>query len=222
MEEKLREYAKLLIEVGLNVQKGQTLVISCPVDCAFFARLCASAAYDVGCREVVMRWSDDYLSRERFLRADDSVFDSLPLGQKEFLNGYAAEGAAYLSISARDPEVLRGVDPDRIFAWGEGLGGGVALAVSALDERGLARTAVANPLPGGLEVLSSRVRGSVLMGTSLMDTVSDPKDQFAVFNGLECDRRHIIYAKYAHERINAFENEVVDFFNQTFHSCSLA
>ena len=114
MEEKLREYAKLLIEVGLNVQKGQTLVISCPVDCAPFARLCASAAYDVGCREVVMRWSDDYLSRERFLRADDSVFDSLPLGQKEFLNGYAAEGAAYLSISARDPEVLRGVDPDRI------------------------------------------------------------------------------------------------------------
>ena len=117
---------------------------------------------------------------------------------------------------------LDGMDPDRIFAWGEGLGGGVTLAVSALDERGLACTAVANPLPGGLEALSSRVRGSVLMGTSLMDTVSDSKDQFAVFNGLECDRRHIIYAKYAHERINAFENEVVDFFNQTFYSCSLA
>ena len=26
MEEKLREYAKLLIEVGLNIQKGQTLI----------------------------------------------------------------------------------------------------------------------------------------------------------------------------------------------------
>ena len=114
MEQKIREYAKLLIEVGLNVQKGQTLVISSPVDCAYFARLCASAAYDVGCREVVMRWTDDYLNRERFLRADDSVFDSLPLGQKEFLNGYAAEGAAYLNISACDPEALRGVDPDRI------------------------------------------------------------------------------------------------------------
>lgn len=85
----------------------------------------------------------------------------------------------------------------------------------------LACTAVANPLPGGLEALSSRVRGSVLMGTSLMDAVSDPKGQFAVFNGLECDRRHIIYAKYAHERINAFENEVVDFFNQTFYPCFL-
>ena len=102
------------------------------------------------------------------------------------------------------------------------LGAGIALAVSALDEQGLACTAIANPLPGGLEALSSRVRGSVLMGTSLMDAVSDPKGQFAVFNGLECDRRHIIYAKYAHERINAFENEVVDFFNKTFYPCSLA
>ena len=117
---------------------------------------------------------------------------------------------------------LDGIDPDRLFAWGEGLGGGIALAVSALDEQGLSCTAIANPLPGGLEALSSRVRGSVLMGTSLMDAVSDPKGQFAVFNGLECDRRHIIYAKYSHERINAFENEVVDFFNQTFYPCSLA
>ena len=32
MEEKLREYAKLLIEVGLNIQKGQTLIISSPVE----------------------------------------------------------------------------------------------------------------------------------------------------------------------------------------------
>ena len=114
MENKLREYAKLLIEVGLNVQKGQTVVIRCPVECAFFARLCASAAYDVGCREVVMRWTDDYMNRERFLRADDSVFDVFPLWQAEMLNGYADEGAAFLNISACDPEALRGVDPDRL------------------------------------------------------------------------------------------------------------
>ena len=28
MEEKLKEYAQLLVRVGLNVRKGQTLVIS--------------------------------------------------------------------------------------------------------------------------------------------------------------------------------------------------
>ena len=40
------EYAKLLVEVGVNIQKGQNLVISSPVDCAWFVRLCAKAAYD--------------------------------------------------------------------------------------------------------------------------------------------------------------------------------
>ena len=41
MQKKFEEYAKLLVEVGVNVQKGQNLVISCPVDCAWFARMCA-------------------------------------------------------------------------------------------------------------------------------------------------------------------------------------
>ena len=113
MDEKLREYARLLIEVGLHVKKGQTLVISSPVECAFFARMCASAAYNVGCREVVMNWHDDYLAREKFLRAEDSVFDEVPLWRQHFFNDYAKSGAAYLTIDAEDPEHLKGVDPDR-------------------------------------------------------------------------------------------------------------
>ena len=41
MEESLREYARLLVQIGLNIQRGQRLVISAPVECAAFARLCA-------------------------------------------------------------------------------------------------------------------------------------------------------------------------------------
>ena len=114
MEEKLREYAKLLIEVGLNIQKGQTLIISSPVECAHFARLCASAAYDAGCREVVMNWSDDELARMKYLRADASVFDDTPEWREKFFTCYAEMGAAYLAIAASDPETLKGVEPDRL------------------------------------------------------------------------------------------------------------
>ena len=155
------------------------------------------------------------------LALDDDVVDAGDL-QRVIASPAFVERVRWGCAMAKVARDLEGIDPDRIFAWGEGLGGGIALTVSALDGQGLACTAIANPLPDGLEALSSRVRGSVLMGTSLMDAVSDPRGQFAVFNGLECDRRHIIYAKYAHERINAFENEVVDFFNQTFYPCSLA
>lgn len=114
MEEKLHEYAALLIRVGLNVQKGQTLVISSPVECAFFARLCAREAYDAGCREVVMNWTDDALGRMKYLRAAEEVFDQVPLWRRHFFNDYALEGAAYLAISASDPENLKGVDSGRI------------------------------------------------------------------------------------------------------------
>ena len=89
-------------------------MISSPVECAFFARLCAAEAYDAGCREVVMNWSDDALGRMKYLHAEDSVFDAVPLWRRHFYNDYALEGAAYLAISASDPENLRGVDPGRL------------------------------------------------------------------------------------------------------------
>ena len=93
MKEKLTEYAQLLVRVGLNIQRGQPLVISSPVECAFFARLCAAEAYQAGCREVVMNWGDDELGRMKYRHAADEVFDTVPLWRRHFYNDYALEGA---------------------------------------------------------------------------------------------------------------------------------
>lgn len=114
MEEKLREYARLLVRVGLNVEEGQRMVISSPVECARFARLCAREAYDAGCCEVVMNWTDDAMARMKYLYAGEEVFDAVPLWRRHFFNDHALEGAAYLAISASDPENLKGVDSGRI------------------------------------------------------------------------------------------------------------
>ena len=114
MQKKFEEYAKLLVEIGVNVQKGQNLVISCLVDNAWFARLCAKAAYDAGCREVIMSWGDEFLAREKYLRAADDVFDSVPEWKVRFNTDYAREGAAFLHIAGDDPEFLKGVDHDRL------------------------------------------------------------------------------------------------------------
>jgi len=114
MNEKLREYARLLIQVGLRVQKGQRLVISSPVECAFFARMCAEEAYAIGCKEVVMNWHDDAMARLKYLHADDSIFDEVAVWRSHFFNDHALEGAAYLAISASDPENFKGVENHRI------------------------------------------------------------------------------------------------------------
>lgn len=114
MDERLSKYATLLIETGVNLQRDQRLIISSPVETAYFARICATAAYESGCREVVVRWTDDYMTREKYLKADDSIFDEMPEWQTHFYNDYSKEGAAFLSIYSSDPEALKGVDPERL------------------------------------------------------------------------------------------------------------
>ncbi len=138
MEDKLREYAHLLVSVGLNLQKDQTLILSSPVECAPFARLCASAAYDLGVREVVMNWSDDYMTREKFLRAQDAAFETPRAWRKTFLTDYAEQGAAYLAIAAEDPETLLGVLPERLVA---------AQRTGAVERETFDRLQMANAFP---------------------------------------------------------------------------
>ena len=113
-ELRLKSYANLLMKTGLNLKKGQTIVITSPVDCADFARICVSAAYDCGCRDVIMNWIDDKISREHYLRADDAVFDEYPDWKAGFYNSSADNKFAWLRIDADDPESLSGVDPLRL------------------------------------------------------------------------------------------------------------
>jgi len=114
MEKKLSEYAKLIVRVGVNVQKGQILVLRCPVECAAFGRLIAEEAYEAGAREVVVRWGDDKLTRMTFLKASDEIFDEIPAWSRTFYYEYAGKKAAMIAIAADDPENLKGVDPERL------------------------------------------------------------------------------------------------------------
>ena len=113
-EELKRDYAELVIRSGVNLQKGQRLSISCPVECADFGRLCAAAAYEAGCSEVLMRWLDDDLKRMKFLCAADETFDRVDPWTADYFNMLSEEGAAFLTIHSENPASLSGVDPDRI------------------------------------------------------------------------------------------------------------
>lgn len=57
------------------------------------------------------------------------------------------------------------------------------------------------------------VQAEVLMSTGLLDCVSPPSAQFAVFNALRAPKRHLVYPKHGHELNNFFENELLKFFS---------
>ena len=116
-KEKLEEYAHLLVEVGLNIQPGQMVNLAAPVECAPLARLCAQVALDRGAKDVIMDWRDDFIVRERYLKADSQVFEEFPHYLKEKYEWLVQEGCTALSIIGSDPEMLRGVDSTRIQTW---------------------------------------------------------------------------------------------------------
>jgi aminopeptidase len=113
-DELLRKYAELAVKTGVNIQKDQLLVISSPIECAPFTRLAAEIAYEVGAKDVIIQWNDEISNKIRYLKAPEETFDTIPQWLADARICPAREGAAFLSISASDPELLKDVDPKRI------------------------------------------------------------------------------------------------------------
>lgn len=111
---KLEDYAKLVINVGVNVKEGEPVLISCPVEAVEFARLLAQAAYDRGASEVVFNWSDDALTRMKYENAPMEVFESVPDWAFDRVKYYYEKGANIISVYSQDPELLAGIDMEKI------------------------------------------------------------------------------------------------------------
>jgi len=110
----MEKYALLAVKAGINLQKGQTLVVNSPIECAPFARMIAEKAYREGAGDVVISWDDELFQKIRYMNAPDGIFDSFPDWKKAFYTDYARKGAAFLSIYSEDPELMKDVSPERI------------------------------------------------------------------------------------------------------------
>ncbi|SET28661.1 aminopeptidase [Paenibacillus sp. NFR01] len=115
-QEKLGKYADLAVRIGINVQPGQTLVISAPVSAAEFIRLITAKAYAAGAGLVKVNWNDEFVTRQQYEHAADEVFTKAPKWFAGEMTELAEEGGAFLSVLAENPDALKGIDPARIAA----------------------------------------------------------------------------------------------------------
>lgn len=114
MKEKISKYVELVIKKGINIQKGQILVINAPVETYEFTRELTQKAYECGASEVVIHWVDEVCGKYRYLYGADEIFDVFPEWQKESMEYYRKKGAAFLSVYSADPDVLKEVDKNRV------------------------------------------------------------------------------------------------------------
>ncbi len=112
--EKQREYAKICVSMGVNLQKGQPLVLRSQIETAEFARLVMEEAYKLGASQVQLEWEDSKSGRISHLNNHDEFYEEFPMWKKSYLEHFGGLNAAFLSIHSADPEALKGVDVSRL------------------------------------------------------------------------------------------------------------
>ncbi len=111
---KLKKYAELAVKVGVNLQKGQTLLLRAPISCTDFAREIVNAAYDLGARDVEIEWSDEESSLIKYIKAPEDIFDEFPKWKIEKYNSLLDKGVCIINIDSSNPTIFKDVDPIRM------------------------------------------------------------------------------------------------------------
>ncbi len=113
-EEKLENFATLVVRVGLNLQRGQQLTVRAAVETAPFTRRVVEKAYQAGAPLVNVIWSDDAVTLARFQNAPKDSFELFPEWSRDAMLAAAARGDAILTVHAADPELLKDQDPESV------------------------------------------------------------------------------------------------------------
>jgi aminopeptidase len=117
-QESLQKYAELIVRVGLNIHKGQRLLINnlttrgVPLHVAPLVREVAKAAYKAGARYVEALWGDEELLKTRAQMAPSGSFDEFSDWQVKAVMDLFEMDGAHLTIRSNNPNLMDGEDPD--------------------------------------------------------------------------------------------------------------
>ena len=118
-QDKLRQYAQLLVRVGMNVQDKQPVFIRSSVEALELTHLVVEEAYIAGASDVRVEYADPRLKRLKF------EYESLDHFENNDVKSYDVEarmdfvkrGAANLAILTEDPDLLSGIDASKLKAY---------------------------------------------------------------------------------------------------------
>jgi len=146
-QKNLEKYAELAVKVGVNIQKGQILVVNTTLDSAEFVRQVVKKAYEAGAKNVVVNWSDDVVSRTKYELAPDEEFNTYPVWRAKEMEDFVEQGAAFMAIVSSSPDLLKGINPERISNFQKAAGTALAKYRQAAQSDKVSWTVIAAPSP---------------------------------------------------------------------------
>ena len=110
MKDNFYKYACLLLDKGLNIKKGQPLVITAPIESIEFIRVLSKCCLERGIVDIYYDWFDDELKHQQLLYlSNDDISNSLFFNKKIY-DDYAKKDSAFLMLVSEDPDIMNDVD----------------------------------------------------------------------------------------------------------------
>lgn len=113
-DQQLQRYARLILEVGLNIQPGDKIALDVSEEMIPLVRILAKEAYKLGVFHVKMTFSDDEISLSRYQDGPEEALSYFPLFEVKAMTEAFDDGYHRLSLYAPNPELLKNVDPQKI------------------------------------------------------------------------------------------------------------
>lgn len=112
--ENLKKYAKLIVETGINVHSGQTVVLQISVEQTQLARLITTEAYNLGAAEVIVQWNDEFIQKEFLSKAAFDRLKNIPNYKIDQADDWIKKEASRINIVSSNPDALTSVNPERV------------------------------------------------------------------------------------------------------------
>lgn len=107
---RLRKYANLIARCGVNVQKGQEVIISAELDQPEFVAMVVDECYKAGASKVSVDWSYQPLTKLHVRHCSKKVLGSLDKWQLEKWEHQAEVLPCKIYLMSEDPDGLKGVN----------------------------------------------------------------------------------------------------------------
>ena len=110
----LREYARLIVRCGVNVQKGQEVLVYAELDQPEFVKLVVEEAYKAKAKEVIVQWSYQPLSKIHYRYQTVKTLGTVKEWEKARQQHYCDVLPARIHLVSSDPDGLKGVNMAKV------------------------------------------------------------------------------------------------------------
>ena len=110
----LREYARLIVRCGVNVQKGQEVLVYAELDQPEFVKLVVEEAYKAKAKEVIVQWSYQPLSKIHYRYQTVKTLGTVKEWEKARQQHYCDVLPARSHLVSSDPDGLKGVNMAKV------------------------------------------------------------------------------------------------------------